>query len=132
MLKQKLAKAFECLTVIGGGLSPLLLSNLIHSFIERSSDMETIQNQGSVEAVIFDGSYIGLTHVPTGPLDLFFLVITELFGKEFINGVSALARELHSNAFRKKHDQFSVSIFFLELLIIVSATSLLPLLETHF
>ena len=91
MLEQKSPKAFGCLTVIGGGLSPLLFSNLIHSFIECFSDMETIQNQRSVRTVIFDGSYIGLAHVTASPLDLLFLIVTKMFGKEFINGFSALA-----------------------------------------
>jgi hypothetical protein len=91
MLKQEPTKAFECLTVIGGGLSPLLFSNLIHSFIECFNDMETIQNQRSVGAVIFDGSYISLAHVAASPLDLLFLVVTKVFGKEFINGSSSLA-----------------------------------------
>jgi len=91
MLKQKPTKAFKCLTAIGGGLFPLFFSNLIHSFIECFSNMETIQNQDSVGTVIFDGPYIGLAHIAAGPLNLLFLIVTKMFGKEFINGASALA-----------------------------------------
>lgn len=86
------AKALESLTLILRGLTPLLFADLIDGLIESFGDMEAVQDQFGVRAMLLDGSDIGLAHVTAGPCNLPFLVVTELFGEEPVDGFAALSR----------------------------------------
>ena len=91
MLKQKPPKALEGFTLIDGSLAPLFFTDLVNGIVEGLDDMESIQNEGGVRAVLLDGSDVGLAHVATGPCDLPFLIVAELFGEEFVDGFTTLS-----------------------------------------
>jgi hypothetical protein len=91
MAKQKPAKTLEGFSLVRGSQSPLFFTHFIDSGIESFDDMEAIQNQGNVGAVIIDCTHIGSAHITACPLDLLFLVGTEFSFEEGIDGVPAFA-----------------------------------------
>ena len=91
MLKQKPPESLEGFALIDGSLTPLFFADLINGIVEGFNDMKTIQDQGGVRAVFLDCPDVGLAHVTTGPRDLLFLIVAELFGEEFIDGFTALS-----------------------------------------
>jgi hypothetical protein len=91
MLKQEPPESLEGFALIDGSLPPLFFSDFINGIVEGFDDMKTIQDQGGVRAVFFDGSDVGLAHITTGPRDLLFLIVTELFGEEFVDGFTAFS-----------------------------------------
>jgi len=91
VLKQEPSQPFQSLFFIGAGLSPLVLAYLINSFIQGFDNMEAIENQRGVGAMIFNGRNIRLTHVTAGIFDLLFLIIAEHFVEKKVDGGQAFA-----------------------------------------
>ena len=92
MLKQEPSKPLEGFTLIDGSLAPLFFADRINGIVEGLNDMKTIQDEGGVRAVFLNRSDVGLAHVATGPGDLPFLIVAELFGEESVYGFTALSR----------------------------------------
>ena len=91
MLKQKPSKPLESLSLIDGSITPLFFAYLINGIVEGLDDMKMIQDQSDIGAMMLDSSNIGCTHVTTGPFDLPFLIVAELFGEEFVDGFTTLS-----------------------------------------
>ncbi len=91
MAEQKPAKTLEGLSLVRGSLSPLFFTQFIDSGVEGFDDMEAIQDQGNIGTVIIDCTHIGSAHITACPLDLLFLIGTELGIEEGIDGVPAFA-----------------------------------------
>jgi hypothetical protein len=85
------AEPFKYFAFLGRCFSPLFLPDLIEGCIDGLDDMETIQDQGSVTAMLLNGPYVGFTHVTGGPENLVSLIGGEAFLKEEIDRISALA-----------------------------------------
>lgn len=85
------AQSFERFAVLGGSLSPLFLADLIDSAVERFDDMEAIQHERGVRAMILNGADVGLTHIAAGQSNLGLLVIAEHLIEEPVNGITPLA-----------------------------------------
>jgi len=56
--------------------------HLIDRLVQGLGDMETVQDQFGIGAMVFDGSNVCLTHVAASPFYLVSLVITKLLGEE--------------------------------------------------
>jgi hypothetical protein len=69
----------------------LLLTDLVDGCVNGLYDMETIQNQLGIGAVVLDRPHVSFTHVTRGPLNLFFLICREPFIKENVDCFPALA-----------------------------------------
>jgi len=85
------AQPFKYFSFLGGCFPPLLLTYLIKGCIDGLDDMETIQDQGGVRAMLLDGPYVGFTHVTGGPENLVSLVVGEAFLEEEVDRTPALA-----------------------------------------
>jgi len=91
VLEKQPAKALEDFAFIGGRLAPLFFADLIDGGVEGLNDVEAVQDQGGLGAVRFNGSNVGLTHIAAGPLDFRFLVVTERFIEELVDGFATLS-----------------------------------------
>jgi len=85
------AQSFEYFAFLGACLPPLLLTNLIKGCVDGLDDMEAIQDESGVRAMLLDGPYVGFTHVTGGPENLVFLVGGEAFLEEQVDRFSPLA-----------------------------------------
>ena len=90
MFKKEPAQAFKDFAFLGRGFPPLLLADFIQGCIDRLDDMEMIQDQGNVRAMLLDGPNIGFTHVTGGPKNLVPLIGGEAFLKEEIDRIPTL------------------------------------------
>jgi hypothetical protein len=84
------AQAFKDFAFLGRGFPPLLLADFIKGCIDSLDDMETIQDQGGVTAMLLNGPYVGFTHVTGGPKNLVPLIGGEAFLKEEVDRIPAL------------------------------------------
>ena len=102
MAIQQPAQAFECLAIIRVCFSPLLFADLIDCVVQGFDDVEAIQDQRGIGAMVLDGAYVGFAHVATGPLDLGSPVLTKRLGEEPVDGFSPFSRAdpHHASAFQ--------------------------------
>ena len=85
------AQPFKYFAFLGGCFPPLLLTDFIKGCIDGFDDMETIQDEGGLRAMLLDGPYVGFTHVTGGPENLVSLVVGEAFLEEEVDRIPALA-----------------------------------------
>ncbi len=85
------SQTFERLPLVGAGPAPLLLAHIIDGAVEGLDDMEAIQDQGGVGAMLSDGAHVGLAHVAAGPPDPLFLKGTERLVEKPVNCLTALS-----------------------------------------
>lgn len=85
------AQPFEYFAFLGACFPPLLLTDLIQGCVDGLDDMETIQDEGGIRAMLLEGPDVGFTHVTSGPANLVSLVGGEVFLEEEVDGFSTLA-----------------------------------------
>ena len=71
--------------------TPLFLADLVHGLIQRLDEMEAVDDERHLGAVVRDRPDIGGAHVATGPGDTRFLSPAQPVVEEAIDGVTALA-----------------------------------------
>src|SRR3990172_9414745 len=84
------AQALECQPLGFVRLAPLFFADLIDGAIEGFDDMEAVDDEGSIGAVVADGAQVSFAHVAAGPADVTLLIGSEGLGEEAIDGVAAL------------------------------------------
>ena len=67
------AQAVDRLTTLGIEGAPLVFTHLIHGLVQRLHDMEAVDDERGIGAVMLDRLGIGATHVATGPQHARFL-----------------------------------------------------------
>jgi len=85
------AQPFEDFAFLGSSLSPLFLSDIIEGCMNGLHDVEAIQNQGDIGAMLLDSSHVGFTHVTGSPENLLSLVLGEAVLEEEVDRFPALA-----------------------------------------
>jgi len=85
------SQAFYCLAPAGIESPPLVLAHLVHRLVQCLDDMEAVDDEGGIGAMMLDRLGIGATHVTTGPQDACFLPIAQGFVEEVIDGLAALS-----------------------------------------
>ena len=91
MPEEEPAQALECLAILRPQrLPPLFLANFVDRVVEGLDDMESVEDQLGVGAVLLDGADESLTHVAAGPFDTILLVGAEMV-KEPVDGLAGLA-----------------------------------------
>ncbi len=95
------SQTFQRLPLVSAGFAPLLLAHIIDGAVEGLDDMEAIQDQGGVGAMLSDGAHVGLAHVAAGPPDPLFLKGAERLIEEPVNCLPALSFSYpdHARAF---------------------------------
>ena len=66
VVQQHPAQPLEQLAVLAAGLPPLLLAHLVDGFVEGLDDVESVQDELGVGAVLPDGADEGLAHIAAG------------------------------------------------------------------
>jgi hypothetical protein len=90
MTVQNPSQSLKDLPLLHPGIPPLLLAHLVHGTIESFDDMETIQDESGLGAMVLDGSHIGLAHIAAGPPDTLFLKSAEFLVEKPIDGLPTL------------------------------------------
>jgi len=91
VFKKKPAEPFEYFAFLGACFPPLLLTDLIKGCVDGFDDMEPIQDEGGIRAMLLDGPYVGFTHVTGGKEDVLSLIGGEGFLEEEVDGFSTFA-----------------------------------------
>jgi len=89
--KEHPAHAFEQLAILFTGFAPLLPPDLVDRLVQGLDDMEPIDYQCGVVAVLGNGTDLGLAHITASRFYLLLLVVTELGFEELINRLAAFA-----------------------------------------
>ena len=92
MTIQQPPQPLQSFALLAAGQAPLFFADIIDSRIQGFDNMETVQHQCSVRAVVGDGPDVRCTHVAARPLDLFLLIVTEDLVEENINGFAPFPR----------------------------------------
>ena len=72
--------------------TPLFFADLVHGLVQRLHEMEAVDDQRDIGAVVRDRPDIGGAHVATGPGNARFLPRAQTVVEEAIDGVATLAR----------------------------------------
>ena len=84
------AHAFEGAALIAGfEFAPFIDADGIDGLVEGLDDVETVEDESGIRAVVFDGLDIGAAHIATGPTDAAALVFGEVLGEERVDGLAA-------------------------------------------
>jgi len=84
------AHPLDRLASLGVEVAPLFLSYLVERFVQGLHDVEAVDDERGIGAVMLDGLGIGRTHVATGPLDPFLLPLAQALVEESVNRLAAL------------------------------------------
>ena len=84
-------ESLDRLALLAGRSAPLLLADLVDGVVQRLGDVEVVDDEGGVRAVVLDRLAVGSVHVATGPADLAPLVLTQGFGEEPVDGSAPLS-----------------------------------------
>lgn len=91
VFKKKPSEPFEYFAFLGACFPPLLLTDLIKGCVDGLDDMETIQDESGIRAMLLDGPYVRFTHVTGGKEDVLSLIGGEVFLEEEVDGFSTFA-----------------------------------------
>ena len=90
-MQQHPAQALEQLAILAAGLPPRFLAYLVDGFDESLDDMESVQDELGVGAVLADSADEGLAHIAAGPADMGLLEGAERVPEERIDRFPRLA-----------------------------------------
>ena len=85
------SQTLDCLAPIGIERTPLVLAHFVHCLVQRLHDMEAVDDERGIGAVMLDRLGIGATHVAAGPQNACFLPFAQAFVEEAVNGLAALS-----------------------------------------
>src|SRR5438132_1834565 len=85
------AEAFDGVTGVALESTPCFFTDFIDGFIESFDQMEAVDDESGVRAVVLDRFGIGAAHIATGPADALDLGRTQLLFEEPVNGGAAFA-----------------------------------------
>ena len=91
MSVERPTKSLDRLALLAGQSAPLLLADLVDGVVQRLGDVEVVDDEGGVRAVVLDRLGVGAAHVATGPADLAPLVLAQGFGEEPVDGFAPLS-----------------------------------------
>ena len=84
-------QAFDRLPPLRVERTPLFLANVVHGLVQRFDEMEAVDDERHIRAVVGDRPDVGGTHVATGSGDPGFLPPAQPVVEEAVDGVAALA-----------------------------------------
>ena len=85
------AQSLDRLATAGVKGAPLILTHLIDSLVQCLHDMEAVNDECGVGAVMLDRLGVGAAHVATGPQNACLLPLAQTFVEKAINGLTALS-----------------------------------------
>jgi hypothetical protein len=89
---KKPAQTFDrAARLAGRETAPLLEADLVDGFVEGLDDVEAVQNERGIRAVMLDGVDISTAHITAGPANAASLVNGEVIVEEAVDGFTSLA-----------------------------------------
>jgi len=79
-------------TTVGIQGAPLILAHIVNGLVECLNNMETVDDERGIGAVMLDRPGIGAAHVATGPQDASLLPLAQTFVEEAVNCLAALTQ----------------------------------------
>ena len=86
------SQALDALALLGAELAPLLFSHLIDRLGKRLGDVEVIDDEGGVRAMMLDRLGVGAAHIAARPADAPLLPLAQALVEEPVDGLASLAR----------------------------------------
>ena len=103
---QQPAQALDRLALLAGQGAPFILAYRIDGLVGGLGDVDVIDDERGVRAMMLDRLGVGTAHVAAGPADLSALVLAQGLGKEPIDGFAAFSgRDPHHSGALEVVDQ---------------------------